>query len=91
MDLISHLLCNDIFSGSEVEVVPDLLLTGAFAHIDATMVEWHERLAKSDDRKRLSNDLQVYGLPANSDTSYTIATVTLFGPKKNHLVLKSAA
>ena len=47
------------FSGSEVEVVPDLLLSGAFAHIDATMIEWHERLAKLDDRKKLSNDLQV--------------------------------
>ena len=60
LDPISHLLCNDIFSGSEVEVVPDLLLTGAFAHIDTTMVEWHGRLAKSDDRKKLSTDLKVY-------------------------------
>ena len=39
--------------------MPDLLLTGAFAFIDATMVEWHERLAKLADRKKLSNDLQV--------------------------------
>ena len=46
--------------------MPDLLLTGAFAFIDATMVEWHERLAKLADRKKLSNDLQVQeitGLP----------------------------
>ena len=49
-----------IFTGSEVEVVPDLLLTGAFAYIDATMVEWHARLAKLADRKKLSNDLQVH-------------------------------
>ena len=45
--------------GSEVEVLPDLLLSGAFAHINVMMIEWHTRLAKSADRKRLSNDLQV--------------------------------
>ena len=45
--------------GSEVEVLPDLLLSGAFAHINVMMIEWHARLAKSADRKRLSNDLQV--------------------------------
>ena len=45
--------------GSEIEVVPDLLLTGAFAHIDFTMIEWHARLAKSEERKTLSNNLQV--------------------------------
>ena len=45
--------------GSEVEVIPDLLLSGAFAHVNAMMIEWHARLAKSSDRKKLSNDLQV--------------------------------
>ena len=45
--------------GSEVEVLPDLLLSGAFAHIDVMIIEWHPRLAKSADRKKLSNDLQV--------------------------------
>ena len=40
--------------------MPDLLLTGAFAYIDATMIEWHDwLLAKLDDRKKLSNGLQV--------------------------------
>ena len=32
--------------GSEVEVLTDLLLSGAMAHIDATMVEFHTRLAR---------------------------------------------
>ena len=41
--------------GSEVEVLPDLLLSGAFAHINVMMIEWHARLAKSSDRKKLSN------------------------------------
>ena len=56
---LCHYFDANISSGSEVEVVPDLLLTGAFAHIDATMIEWHERLAKLDERKKLSNNLQV--------------------------------
>ena len=42
-----------------MEVIPDLLLSGAFAHVNAMMIEWHARLAKSPDRKKLSNDLQV--------------------------------
>ena len=45
--------------GSEVEVLPDLLLSGAFAHIDVMMIEWHPRLAKSVDRWKLLNDLRV--------------------------------
>ena len=40
-------------------MVPDLLLTGAFAHIDYTMIEWHARLAKNIERKILSKKLQV--------------------------------
>lgn len=36
--------------GSEVEVLTDLLLTGAMAHIDATMVEFHTRLAQDEVR-----------------------------------------
>ena len=48
-----------VLLGSEIEVVPDLLLTGAFAHIDFTMIEWHARLAKLEERKTLSNNLQV--------------------------------
>ena len=48
-----------VLLGSEIEVVPDLLLTGAFAHIDFTMIEWHARIAKLEERKTLSNNLQV--------------------------------
>ena len=39
--------------------MPDLLLSGAFAHIDATMIEWHAWMAKSAGRKKLSKNLQV--------------------------------
>ena len=39
--------------------MPDLLLSGAFAHINATMIEWHERLAKQDERRKISRKLQV--------------------------------
>ena len=52
----SYFVC---FLGSEIEVVPDLLLTGAFSYINATMIEWHERLAKLEERKKLSRELQV--------------------------------
>ena len=37
----------------------DLLLTGAFAHIHGTMVEFHPWLAGSEERKKLSKDLKV--------------------------------
>ena len=64
-----------IYIGSEVEVLPDLLLSGAIAHIDATMIEWHGqrhgqghgqrhgqrhgRPGKPDDRKKMSDILEV--------------------------------
>ena len=37
----------------------DLLLTGAFGHIHGTMVEFHQLLARSEERKKLSEDLKV--------------------------------
>ena len=36
--------------GSEVEVLPDLVITGALEHVDVIMAEWHTELIK--DRKR---------------------------------------
>ena len=37
--------------GSEIEVVSDLILTGAFQHVDAVMTEWHPWLAGNSQRK----------------------------------------
>ena len=37
--------------GSEVEVLPDLALTGAMEHINVIMAEWHTRLAGDDKRR----------------------------------------
>ena len=56
-----------IYIGSEVEVLPDLLFSGAIAHINATMIEWHGqrhgqqhgRPGKPDDQKKMSDILQV--------------------------------
>ena len=49
--------------GSEVEVVPDMLLTGAFAHVDAVMVEWsiHKKIVPRgwEDRNGLLKQLKV--------------------------------
>ena len=48
------------------------MLTGAFAFIDATMIEWHHRLAKLEDRKNLSKNLQV------QETRLSFKTVRTF-------------
>lgn len=37
--------------GSEVEVLPDLAITGAMEHVDVIMAEWHTRLAGNPVRK----------------------------------------
>ena len=37
--------------GSEVDVIPDLIFTGALQHINLLMIEWHERLEKLSARK----------------------------------------
>ena len=42
---ITILAFYDIIIGSEVEVVPDMLLTGAFAHINSIMFDWSHGLA----------------------------------------------
>ncbi len=50
-------------SGSEIEVLADMLAHGGLFAIDAMMVEWHERLAKDQSRKdesiKLKKKLQV--------------------------------
>jgi len=44
--------------GSEVDVIPDMLFTGGFQYINTIMVEWHERLEKTEERKKAQNQLQ---------------------------------
>lgn len=44
--------------GSEIEVLTDLLLTGAFLHIDNTVIEFHDWLANSEERKAQSITLR---------------------------------
>ena len=49
--------------GSEVEVVPDMLLTGAFAHVNAIMFDWsiHKKNVPHgwEDRNELLKQLKV--------------------------------
>ena len=66
-----------IVLGSEIEVVTDLLQTGAFAHINGVMIEWHERLAKSYKRKRLSRNIQVKYITPNTRKSLFTLNVPL--------------
>jgi hypothetical protein len=44
--------------GSEVEVLPDLIYTGSLQHLDAFMVEFHDWMAKSEDRKMATKHLK---------------------------------
>ena len=44
--------------GSEVDVMPDLILTGALQYINVIMVEWHGRLEHLEERKKASNQLE---------------------------------
>jgi hypothetical protein len=46
------------FSGSEVEVLSDMLSTGAFAHVYMTMIKFHSWLAKTKKRQQQSITLQ---------------------------------
>jgi hypothetical protein len=39
-------------SGSEIDVLPDLLYTGAFQHIDILMIEYHYRGEFTHQQKR---------------------------------------
>ena len=41
--------------GSEVEVMPDLILSGAIGHVDLLSIEWHPRLAGRGRRLTLNN------------------------------------
>ena len=49
--------------GSEVEVVPDMLLTGAFTHVNAVMFDWsiHKRIVPPgwEERNELLKQLKV--------------------------------
>ena len=42
--------------GSEVEVLPDLLLSGAMSHIDTALIEFHERLSRDQIRDIVFKD-----------------------------------
>ena len=44
--------------GSEVDIVPDLIVTGALSRVNLSMIEWHARLASSPARKKISDQLQ---------------------------------
>ena len=39
--------------GSELEVMPDLLLSGAMKHIDLMFVEWHVGLSRKERKEML--------------------------------------
>ena len=44
--------------GSEIEVLTDLLLTGSFLTIDNTIIEFHDWLANTEERKAQSKSLR---------------------------------
>jgi hypothetical protein len=44
--------------GSEVDVIPDLIVTGAFQYINGIMVEWHGRLQNLEERRKASKKLE---------------------------------
>ncbi|XP_063712116.1 uncharacterized protein LOC134840293 [Symsagittifera roscoffensis] len=44
--------------GSEVDVMNDLIFSGALQHINLAAVEWHGRLQQLSERKSVSNRLQ---------------------------------
>ena len=50
--------------GSEVEVVPDMLITGAFAHINIVMFDWTKQDEKelAKERNELLKKLKVLTL-----------------------------
>lgn len=48
--------------GSEIDVIPDLLLTGAFAHIDVSMIEFHhlwQKTTTDEQRKRRKQSISL--------------------------------
>ena len=44
--------------GSEVDVMPDLIFSGALQYVNTVMVEWHERLEKLPERKTAQQQLE---------------------------------
>ena len=42
--------------GSEVDVLPDLLWSGAISHIDTALIEFHARLSKDQIRNSVLED-----------------------------------
>ena len=44
--------------GSEVDVIPDLILTGTLQYINVIMVEWHGRLESLAERRKASKQLE---------------------------------
>ena len=46
--------------GSEVDVLPDLLWSGAISHIDTALIEFHERLSKNQIRNSVLQDHLIY-------------------------------
>ena len=41
------------YPGAELEVMTDLVLTGALLHVNITMMEWHENLSDDDRKARM--------------------------------------
>ena len=48
--------------GSEVDVLPDLMWSGAISHIDTALIEFHERLSKDQFRNSILEDHMMYDL-----------------------------
>ena len=46
--------------GSEVDVLPDLLWSGAMYHIDTALIEFHTRLTRDQFRNRVLEDRLIY-------------------------------
>ena len=46
--------------GSELEVVPDLVLSGALRNISKVFIEWHEDKQVNGQRKRLMRDVSIF-------------------------------
>jgi len=44
--------------GSEVEVIEDLIMQGSLQYIDVMLVEYHTRLAKTEDKKKPFKDIK---------------------------------
>ena len=42
--------------GSEVDVLPDMMWSGALSHIDTALIEFHSRLTKDQFRDSVLND-----------------------------------